>query len=210
MVDPRTQTLLRQRCRAREAAQALLQRGLAVREAAAPLTRVESGDAALLRALLGFAKFALLLFVLYGLIFNFSVVRGSSMAPGIHDGDRILINHVSYLVREVQRGDVVVLHYPLDPRLDYIKRVIAVPGDHIRIEGEAVYVNGRRLREPYISQGDPASHLELLIGEGQCFVMGDNRPHSSDSRDFGLVPVENLVGKADLRVWPFSRAGWIQ
>jgi signal peptidase I len=210
MVDPRKWTLLRQRCLAREAAQALLRRGLDVGEATVPPMRTEAGEVLGLNALLGFAKFALLLFVLYGLIFNFSVVRGSSMAPGIHDGDRILINHVSYLVRGVQRGDVVVLHYPLDPRLDYIKRVIGVPGDHIRIEGEAVYVNGLRLAEPYISQGDPASHLEMLIGDGQCFVMGDNRPHSSDSRDFGLVPMENLVGKVDLCVWPFSRAGWIQ
>lgn len=209
MVDPRTQALVRGRSYARDAALALLERG-----ALAAPAKVEPASVALsqrlLQAWIGLGKFSLFLFVLYGLVFNFSVVRGSSMAPGIHDGDRILVNHISYLVQEVQRGDIVVLHYPLDPRLDYIKRVIGLPGDHVRVEGERVYLNGMLVEEPYIREGDPSSRVEMLIGDNQCFVMGDNRRHSSDSRDFGLVPLENLVGKVDLRVWPFSRAGWIQ
>jgi|694.fasta_scaffold05924_13 signal peptidase I len=211
MVDPRTAALLRQRSRAREAALALRQRGAGSSAVSLEYRHCDSfAQARVLRLWIGIGKLCLLLFVLYGLVFNFSVVRGSSMAPGIHDGDRILVNHISYLVREVRRGDVVVLHYPLDPRLDYIKRVIGLPGDHVRIEGETVYVNGLALKEPYIREGDPASSIDTLVGDGQCFVLGDNRRHSSDSRDFGLVPLGNLVGKVDVRVWPFDRAGWIE
>lgn len=197
------------RCAAREAALAWRARCPAL----APSTALALEQPLLppaYRLWIALGKFGLFLFVLYGLVFNYSVVRGSSMAPGIHDGDRILVNHISLLLSEVQRGDIVVLHYPRDPRLDYIKRVIGLPGDHVRIEGEAVFVNGQVLPEPYIREGDPESHTEVLIGEGQCFVLGDNRRHSSDSRDFGLVPLENLVGKAHLRVWPPARAGWIE
>jgi signal peptidase I len=154
-------------------------------------------------------KIGLVLFVTYGLVFNFSVVRGSSMSPGIHDGDRILVDHLSFVFRDVQRGDIVVLEYPLDPTLDYIKRVIGLPGDDVRIDGGSVYVNGRRLDEPYISEGDPRTHMLQKVAPDSFFVLGDNRPHSSDSREFGQVPRENLVGRVNVRVWPPSRAGII-
>lgn len=145
--------------------------------------------------------------VVYGLVFNFSVVRGSSMAPGIHDGDRIVIDHLSYVLGGVKRGDIVVLEYPLDPSVDYIKRVIGVPGDEVRIDGASVWLNGEPLAEPYVQTPDTRTHLALVVQPGTFFVMGDNRRHSSDSREFGLVPRENLVGKVDLRVWPPTRVG---
>jgi signal peptidase I len=159
------------------------------------------------RALLTTAKLGLLTFIAYGLMFNFSVVRGSSMSPGIHDGDRILVNHLSYLFQDVQRGDIVVLQYPLDPNLDYIKRVIGLPGDEIAIDSSGVSVNGRRLDEPYVASQDVHARLVSRVEPEHFFVLGDNRPHSSDSREFGQVPRENLRGKVDLRVWPLSRAG---
>lgn len=152
-------------------------------------------------------QLGVLLLVAYGLVFNFSIVRGSSMSPGIHDGDRIVIDHLSYVLGDVQRGDIVVLEYPLDPSVDYIKRVIALPGDEVRIDGGDVRLNGRLLEEPYVAAQDPRTRLALTVQPGTFFVMGDNRPHSSDSREFGLVPRENLVGKVDLRVWPPHRAG---
>lgn len=162
------------------------------------------------RALTTSLKIGAVVFVVYGLIFNFSVVRGSSMSPGIHDGDRILVDHLSYLLKDVHRGDVIVLRYPLDPRLDYIKRVIGLPGDDVRIRGGFVSVNGTVLEEPYISEPDPRIALAVRVEPDHYFVMGDNRPHSSDSREFGQVPHENVVGKVDLRVWPPSRAGMIE
>lgn len=147
--------------------------------------------------------------VVYLVLFNFSIVRGSSMAPGIRDGDRILIDQVSYLFRGVQRGDVVVLRYPLDPRVDYIKRVVGLPGDEVRILGAQVFVNGDLLEEPYVAEPDRRSYLSTVVRPGHYFVLGDNRPHSADSREFGQVPHGCLRGKVDLRVWPVGRMGLI-
>jgi signal peptidase I len=152
-------------------------------------------------------KISVVVFITYGLIFNFSIVRGSSMSPGIHDGDRILVDHLSFLFRDVHRGDIVVLQYPLDPTLDYIKRVIGLPGDRIKIDGDGVWVNDVKLEEPYIAEPDPRSHLVQTVAPDCYFVLGDNRPHSSDSREFGQVPKANLVGLVNLRIWPPARAG---
>ena len=99
----------------------------------------------------------------YLLVFNLSVVRGSSMAPGIHDGDRILVGQWSYLLSDVARGDVVVMRYPVDPRLDYIKRVIGLPGDEIRMSNGGVWVNGEQLEEPYVDELDDDVVLSVDI-----------------------------------------------
>lgn len=154
-------------------------------------------------------QLALLGLVAYGLFFNFSVVRGNSMAPRIHDGDRILVDHLSFVIGGIERGDIVVLHYPLDPSLDYIKRVIGLPGDVVHIENGRVSVNGTMIDEPYVDEHDASTRMTMQVAPDQYFVLGDNRPHSSDSREFGLVPRQNLVGRCDLRVWPPERAGWI-
>lgn len=149
------------------------------------------------------------LFLAYALLFNVSVVRGNSMSPNIHDGDRILIQPWSFLFEDVDRGDIVVLRYPLDPRLDYIKRVIGIPGDDILIGGGKVYVNGVCLDEPYVDLPDFDSFQRVVVEEGHYFVLGDNRRRSSDSREFGLVPAANLRGKVEVRLWPLARIGSI-
>lgn len=172
-----------------------------------PAPRVTDGPRLLLRSLWTSTKIGAVLFVAYGLMFNFSVVRGSSMAPGIHDGDRILVDHLSYVFQEVNRGDIVVLQYPLDPSLDYIKRVIGVPGDRVEIRGGSVFVNGERLDEPYVSEQDPRARCSVVVDPEHYFVLGDNRAHSSDSREFGQVPRANLRGKVDVRIWPPERIG---
>jgi signal peptidase I len=127
-------------------------------------------------------RFGALLLVSYSLFFNLSVVRGSSMAPGIQDGDRILVEPWSYLLSPVERGDVVVLRYPLDPEIDYIKRVIGLPGDCIALAHGEVWVNGERLAEPYVESIDTSSSLAVVIEPGHYFVLGDNRNNSTDSR----------------------------
>ena len=148
----------------------------------------------------------------WGLVFNFSEVRGSSMEPGIHDRDRILVDHVSYMVADVDRGDVVVLRYPLDPTLDYIKRVIGLPGDDFEILAGTVMVNGDVLSEPYVSPNSVERYtaMRTTVRDGHYFVMGDNRRRSSDSREFGQVPFEYLRGKVRLRLWPPGRFGGVE
>jgi signal peptidase I len=175
-----------------------------------PETRRPRSRPRLLRALWSSAKIGAMLFLAYGLMFNFSVVRGSSMAPGIHDGDRILVDHLSYVFQDVHRGDIVVLQYPLDPSLDYIKRVIGLPGDRVEIRGGRVWVNDQALKEPYVADQDPRTQLTAIVQPEHFFVLGDNRPHSSDSREFGQVPRENLRGKVEVRVWPPERIGTLE
>jgi len=157
-------------------------------------------------------KVGLLVILAWGLLFNFSEVRGSSMSPGIHDRDRILVDQVSYLLGDVTRGDVVVLRYPLDPSLDYIKRVVGLPGDEITILGGDLFINGDLVTEPYVDAAsvDPYTRLHTRVAEGHYFVLGDNRLRSSDSREFGQVPHDLLRGKVRMRVWPPDRAGWIE
>lgn len=151
----------------------------------------------------------LLALVGYLCVFNLSIVRGSSMAPRIHDGDRILIDHLSYMFGEVRRGDIVVLKYPLDPSVDYIKRIVGLPGDDVVLEDGEVWVNGERMDEPYVVQSDPFARVRVHVKPAHFFVLGDNRPRSCDSRDFGLVPQDYIRGRVEVRVWPLQRLGAI-
>ena len=159
---------------------------------------------------LDLARTALVGTFVYLFFFHLSVVRGSSMAPGIEDGDRILIEPWSYLWGDVERGDIVVLRYPLDPSVDYIKRVVGLPGDTITMADGHVWVNGELVEEPYVERIDHTSYVSTEVGTGAYFVLGDNRPRSSDSREFGLVPASYLRGRVDLRLWPLSRAGFLR
>jgi signal peptidase I len=145
----------------------------------------------------------------YSLVFHLSVVRGASMLPGIRDGDRILVEPWSYLVDEVRRGDVVVLQSPLDPTLDYIKRVIGLPGEEVVVGPTGVLIDGRPLDEPYVVPEACSGAHQVRVAPGHLFVMGDNRPQSADSRDFGLVPCSALRGRVELRLWPPARIGLV-
>lgn len=149
-------------------------------------------------------------FMAYLFAFNLSVVRGSSMAPGIFDGDRILVDQFSYMFTDIERGDIVVLQYPLDPRLDYIKRVVGLPGDEIVMNGGSLHINGELVPENYTFENDPHTRLQLTVKPGHYFVLGDNRLHSSDSREFGQVKADLVRGKVDVRLWPLERIGRIR
>lgn len=136
-------------------------------------------------------------------------VEGTSMLPRLEDHDRLFINKFVYHFEAIHRGDVVVFHYPRDPEKSYIKRVIAVPGDHLRIDHGRVFVNGKALPEPYVPEQyrDLKSLAEEVIPDDYYFVMGDHRSISSDSREFGPVDRDLIYGKAVFVYWPTKDAG---
>lgn len=133
-----------------------------------------------------------------------------SMYPTLDKGDRVLVNKVSYHVHDIHRGDVVVFRRPPNAGAegikDLIKRVIGLPGDVIEAKDGVVYINGRRLEEPYIDKGDTTENLDRRqIRPHQIFVMGDNRNDSEDSRIFGPINEDLIVGRAFVRIWPVQR-----
>jgi len=140
-------------------------------------------------------------------------VEGTSMTPALQDQERIFINKFTYRfgLGEIARGDTVVFWYPLDTSKSYIKRVVGIPGDRVRIDAGQVYVNGRPLVENYVVDRDrlswPAPPRDRVVPEDMYFVLGDNRMFSSDSRNWGFVPRENIYGKAVFAYWPLSEAG---
>ncbi|NLV91225.1 MAG: signal peptidase I [Firmicutes bacterium] len=144
------------------------------------------------------------------------LVQGSSMVPTLHDGERLLVDKLTWRFREPKRGEIVVFRYPSDPRRKFIKRIIGVPGDQVLIKQGYVYVNGERLEETYINGPTFGAiyrdTMPVQIPEGHYYVLGDNRTNSDDSRfdDVGLVPRELLVGRALLRYWPLAEIGILQ
>jgi signal peptidase I len=138
-------------------------------------------------------------------------VEGTSMQPELRDQDRLFINKFAYRFESISRGDVVVFHYPRDPEKSYIKRVIGLPGDSLRIDDGRVYVNGQRIDESYVPKRyrDARSMPEIVVPQGEYFVMGDHRSISSDSRDFGPVDRDLIYGKAAFIYWPADNMGVI-
>jgi signal peptidase I len=139
-------------------------------------------------------------------------VEGTSMLPRLEDSDRLFINKFVYHVSAIERDDVVVFHYPRDPEKSYIKRVIALPGDRIRIDQGQVFVNDRPVKEPYVPANyrDSRSMAEMTVPPGSYFMMGDHRSISSDSRDFGPVERSLIYGKAVFIYWPARDVGVIR
>lgn len=130
-------------------------------------------------------------------------IEGDSMEPNLHNGEYVLIDKVSYLLHAPERGDVVVFTPPNESR-DYIKRVIGLPGDTVQVTGGQVYVNGVLLDEPYLTGYVNNDMPARVVEEGRYFVMGDNRNNSSDSRTFGSITPQSIVGRAWLVYWPPS------
>ena len=137
-------------------------------------------------------------------------VEGTSMMPGLEDQERIFINQFVYrFTGSISRGDTVVFWFPRDTTKSYIKRVIGLPGDHVRIEDGQVYVNGKSLHEPYVPMEyrDRQSMIDTTIPETQYFVLGDHRSSSNDSRSWGFVPRDHIFGKAVFVYWPLDKMG---
>lgn len=141
------------------------------------------------------------------------VVEGLSMYPTFGDKDYLIVDEISYRLGEPERGDVVIFRYPGNPSIFYVKRIIGLPGETVRIERGNVAItraDGTALsfEEPYVVAEDATYTLTSTLGADQYFVMGDNRPKSSDSRVWGPLPKEDIIGRAYLRVFPFDRAGF--
>ena len=128
-------------------------------------------------------------------------VDGTSMIPTLENGEFMLVSKMSYRFGDVQRGDIIVFHFPMNPEEELVKRVIGLPGDHVSVQSGAVSVNGQLLNEPYIASA-PGYSGEWDVLDGQLFVLGDNRNNSNDSKDWGQLPFDKVVGKAVLIYWP--------
>jgi len=146
-------------------------------------------------------------------IFQPFVVEGSSMEPDFHNGEYLLIEKVSYRFQGPKRGDVIVFHYPRNPSVNYIKRIIALPGETVRIENGHILINGQTLDESYLSGSDqtlidanPELSYEVSLNNKQYFVLGDNRAHSSDSREWGPLDSNFIIGRTALVLYPKSQA----
>ncbi|MBI4307862.1 MAG: signal peptidase I [Chloroflexi bacterium] len=176
---------------------------------------------------------AALVFLLIQLTFQNFRVKGASMDPNLREGEHLLVNKLAYLHIDPawlnsmfpflnidprspvylfglpQDGDVIVFRFPRDPSRDFIKRVIAGPGETVEMRSGKVFVNGQPLDEPYIYERDRFSMPPVRVPPDSFFVMGDNRPGSNDSRDWGPVPRQYIVGKAWVSYWPVNAWGFV-
>jgi signal peptidase I len=154
--------------------------------------------------------------VMYIFLFQPHQVRGLSMYPTFYDSDYLLTDKLTYRLAQPKRGEVIIFKAPNNEEYDYIKRIIGLPGETVKVSNNHVYINDKVLDEPYL----PSTYQtfggkfwqegqSIPVPDGQYFVLGDNREHSSDSREWGPVPRANIIGKAWVRYWPPSRAGII-
>ena len=172
--------------------------------------------AAVFDFLQGIVVILAMLVMVYLFIMSPQEINGSSMEPDFHNSEYILTNKVMYKFREPKRGDVIIFKSWSNKDVDYIKRIIGLPGDTVELQNNALYVNNQKLNEPYLApdviifggsflkEGEP-----IVVPPDMYFVCGDNRPHSSDSREFGPVAKDDIIGEAVLRYWPFSQFGII-
>lgn len=154
--------------------------------------------------------------MIYLFIISPQEISGQSMYPTFESGEYIFTNKVEYKLHDPARGDVVVFKSPKNKNIDYIKRIIGIPGDQVKLVNGLYYVNGVQVNQSYLPPElytSPGLFLreneEITVPAGQYFVSGDNRPHSLDSREFGTIPKADIIGKAFLRYWPIDKAGII-
>jgi len=151
---------------------------------------------------------AVVIFILLQAVISNVVVISSSMEPSLDIGQRLIINKVAYRFHEPERGDIIVFRLD-DSKVEYIKRIIGLPGETVEIKEETIYINGSKLDEPYIEDPPMYTLSQRKIEEGSYFVLGDNRNNSNDSHNDWTVPRQNIIGKAWLSIWPLSDWGLI-
>ena len=166
-----------------------------------------------LRDTLEIVFLALVLYVVIQYAVQTVHVLGSSMYGTLHDNDLLVASKISYKLHQPQRGDIIVFKPPDEASRDFIKRIIGLPGERIKIANSVVYINGHVLNEPYLPErwtynnNWPQTGQDQLIPPDQYFVMGDNRNHSSDSRTFNFIDLSSILGKAEIRIWPLGQVG---
>lgn len=148
-----------------------------------------------------------LAFLLHTFVVQSFQVRGHSMLPTLTTGDQVLVDKLGYDLLGPRTGEVIVFHSPVKPKQDWIKRVIGVPGDTVKIVAGQVYINGRRYREPFIKYNYRYNYGPTYVTAGHLFVLGDNRPDSYDSRYFGLLKESAVIGQAFVIWWPPTHWG---
>jgi signal peptidase I len=141
-------------------------------------------------------------------LFQPFIVRGASMEPSFHEADYLIVDQISYRFREPERGEVIVFYYPQDPQKRHIKRIIGLPEEEVIIEEEKIFIisNGEKsvLEEDYLPLQRTSGEEKIILAEEEYFVMGDNRSASFDSRNWGSLPRENIIGKVFFQISPFS------
>jgi signal peptidase I len=153
---------------------------------------------------------AVLSLVIITFIVQAFYIPSGSMEPTLMINDRILVAKFLYRVEPVQRGDVIVFRYPLNPQRDFVKRVIGLPSDHVQLKEGVVYIGGNRWSEKgYTIRPDFGNYGPVVVPSQEFLVLGDNRNNSEDSRFFGYVPRENIIGKALFIYWPPQRIGFV-
>lgn len=202
------------RLQAKPAAEQQLEGG-AVGGAQPPIDNTEKQPAPgwmMLREVAETIVLSLVIFLLIRMVVQNYRIESHSMQPNFYEGQFILVNKLSYRLGAPERGDVIVFHNPTNTDEDYIKRVIALPGDTIEIRNQMVYINGEPLFEDYdLNPLHPSTlYGPVLLEPDHLFVMGDNRQNSKDSRDFGPLSEDLIVGKAWIHVWPPDNLGWVQ
>ncbi|MBX3000518.1 MAG: signal peptidase I [Caldilineaceae bacterium] len=164
----------------------------------------------LLKETLETVVLAVVIFLLIRVAVQNYRIEGSSMEPNFHNGEYLLVNKLAYRLGEYQRGDVIVFKYPGDTTKDYIKRVIGLPGDTVEIREGMLYVNDQLITEPYnVMPMHYLNEMPRVVEPGTLYVMGDNRPASSDTRDWGLLDQELVIGQAWLAIYPFDTFGLV-
>ncbi|GIM47570.1 signal peptidase I [Collibacillus ludicampi] len=140
-------------------------------------------------------------------MFAIFMVDGESMIPTLQDHERLVVNKLIYHIHKPQDGEIIIFKYPADPSKDFVKRVMATPGETIEVKNNKVYRNGQPLDERYLVEPTLGHFGPVTVPPGHVFAMGDNRNYSKDSRDpsVGFVPYDNIVGRADLVIWPFNK-----
>jgi len=178
------------------------------------MDRIKHAVAAVFDFLQGIVVVLALLVMVYLFIMSPQEINGASMEPNFHNGEYILTNKILYKFRSPERGDVVIFKSPSNKEVDYIKRIIGLPGDTVSLKNNTFYVNNQQVDEPYLAADTPifgGSYLgegqSIVVPPGSYFLAGDNRPHSSDSREFGPIAQEDFIGTAIFRYWPFSQMG---
>lgn len=180
----------------------------AVEEETAQTT--ELGWSAVLKDLLETVILTLIIFLLIRTVVQNFKVDGMSMEPNFHNGQFLLVSKLSYRLGEPQRGDVIVFRYPRDPARDFIKRVVGLPGETVEIRNGQVFINGAPMSE--LAAITPAHYTvrPTTLGPDELYVLGDNRPNSSDSHSWGPLPMNMVIGKVILSYWPPDTWGLVK